>query len=400
MSCAGFFGMLSYPFTRTSATPYFNTAYGSENLPWAMAAAAGLSLIVILIYNDLVKKIPLLWITIGSTALIIVVNSAFGLSMGAHPRWMALLYYAWSDVYVMLIVEQFWSISNTIFDRHSAKNLYGVFLGAGALGGLAGNALVIRLATDVGSGNLIFFCGVALLLFLLFIALLKGEIAGNEISRQKMLVEHEVADRSYLGGLTLVLKSRYLMLITMLVVAIQLYINALYFAYNLKLDEAIKTVDTQSAAYAKIFFIIQLLTIFCAFVLTPLALRLLGITRTHYSIFGIIFAMFIAVLISPKLIIFAAIFVVAKSFDYSVFRAAKEILLVPLTTAEKFQAKGFIDIFMYRFSKAIAAFGIIAITGWLNIRLSYMIGFGIALWFIAITLILRIYRSQFSVRST
>jgi AAA family ATP:ADP antiporter len=44
-------------------------------------------------------------------------------------------------------------------------------------------------------------------------------------------------------------------------------------------------------------------------------------------------------------------FVLFKAFDYSLFRAAKEILYIPLSFDERYRAKEFIDVFGYRCSK-------------------------------------------------
>jgi len=43
--------------------------------------------------------------------------------------------------------------------------------------------------------------------------------------------------------------------------------------------------------------------------------------------------------------------VASKAFDYSLFRAAKEILYIPLSHAEKTQGKAFVDMMSYRMAK-------------------------------------------------
>jgi AAA family ATP:ADP antiporter len=46
---------------------------------------------------------------------------------------------------------------------------------------------------------------------------------------------------------------------------------------------------------------------------------------------------------------------VFKGLDYSVFRAAKEILYIPLSFDARYRAKEVIDVFGYRFSKGGSA---------------------------------------------
>lgn len=393
---AAFFGLLGYPFTRTSAAPYFNAAYGSEYLSWAMIAAAILAIVVVVFYNRFAKRFALIPLCIATTSFIILVTLIFGLVMGHHPRWVALLYYAWSDVYIVILVEQFWSISNTLFDKPTAKKYYGIFITSGSVGGLVGNGLVARLAEQFGSGNMIFLCSISLGLFVLFIYLLHRSITNREELRKLFNIEHDLAESSTVGGASLVFRSRYLTLIALLILATQIYINGAYFIYNRFLDASTQLVDSQSALYGQIFFIIQIVTIFSAFILTPLSLKFLGVGKTHFSIIGVTMVIFGMATISPHLAFLALLFVVAKSFDYSIFRAAKEMFYLPLHVAEKFQAKSFIDVFVYRFSKAIAALGIILVGQILDLSIFFLVGFGLLLWLILITLILRIYKNATS----
>jgi AAA family ATP:ADP antiporter len=391
LTLAAFFGTLSYPFTRTSAAPFFNAAYGAHNLAWAMIAAATLAVIVVVIYNRLAKRFALIPLCICAMLCIIVITLFFAFIMGRHPRWMALLYYAWSDVYILILVEQFWSISNTLFDKATAKKYYGVFLTGGAFGSMAGNGLAMKLAEPFGSENMIFLCCLFLGLFTLLIYLLNRSINARNDLKPKFNIEHNLADSSTFGGASLVFKSRYLTLIAILILATQLYINGSYFIFNSYLSELASTVDKQSALYGKTFFFVQIITITCSVAITPLSLRFFGVAKTHLGIVGMIILIFCAATLHPGLALVAILFIVAKGFDYSIFRAAKEMLYLPLHIAEKFQAKSFIDVFVYRFSKAGAALLLILIQGTLNLSPFYLVGFGIALWFVTIILLLRIY---------
>jgi ATP/ADP translocase len=54
--------------------------------------------------------------------------------------------------------------------------------------------------------------------------------------------------------------------------------------------------------------------------------------------------------------------IASKSMDYSLFRAAKEILYIPLGVKEKTQGKAVIDILGYRVAKAFASGILLAVT--------------------------------------
>jgi ATP/ADP translocase len=53
----------------------------------------------------------------------------------------------------------------------------------------------------------------------------------------------------------------------------------------------------------------------------------------------------------PRYAAIAVAKVASKAFDYSLFRAAKEILYIPLGHAERTQGKAFVDMMSYRMAK-------------------------------------------------
>ena len=57
----------------------------------------------------------------------------------------------------------------------------------------------------------------------------------------------------------------------------------------------------------------------------------------------------------PRFAAMASAKVASKAFDYSLFRAAKEILYIPLSYDARYRAKQVIDAFAYRFSKGATA---------------------------------------------
>jgi len=403
LTIAAFFGLLGYPFTRTTAAPYFNAAFGASKLPWAMIAAAVLAIIVVVTYNQLAKRYRLLPLCISMISGIVVINIFFGFAMRSNPKWLSLVFYAWSDVYILILVEQFWSISNTLFDKQTAKKYYGLFLGSASIGAMLGNAMVAKLAEPVGSHNMIFLSSISLTIFVICIALLYRSITQHAEFKDCFKIEKDLAESSFVGGASLVFKNRYISIIAFLTLATQLYINSSYFLYNTRLAETVDVLDKQSALYGEIFFIIQLVTIFFSAVVTPLLLRFIGVAKTHYSVITTIILLFLASLIYPHLMLFAILFITAKSLDYSTYRAAREMFYIPLHVAEKFQAKSFIDVFFYRFSKALTALLIIVMVDIFHldtkIFTNILIGSGIFLWLILIVTILRMYNDDKIIKS-
>ena len=62
-----------------------------------------------------------------------------------------------------------------------------------------------------------------------------------------------------------------------------------------------------------------------------------------------------AFLVTPVFAVMVVAKVASKAFDYSIFRAGKELLYLPLSSAEKTQGKAVVDMLTYRVAKGAAS---------------------------------------------
>ena len=132
--------------------------------------------------------------------------------------------------------------------------------------------------------------------------------------------------------------------------------------FNGLVETDITDKDMRTAFYGRFYgqwlgisaFVLQL----CAgIVLRVIPIRILhpGIPVVHL-IAGAVLTM------APSLRSGATAFLLFKALDYSLFRAAKEILYIPLSFDARYRAKQVIDSFGYRFAKGGSA-GVITLVG-------------------------------------
>ena len=127
--------------TRSLAQPWnpcIRTCTG-ENEPWAWLGVALLVTLVVGAYSRAAGRNTL-------NQLLVLLLSGFilaGLLLLAEngSEWAVFLLYLWKDIYIVVLVELFWSISNSVFPAHAAKWLYGVFSCVGGLGAFTGGRL-------------------------------------------------------------------------------------------------------------------------------------------------------------------------------------------------------------------------------------------------------------------
>ena len=84
----------------------------------------------------------------------------------------------------------------------------------------------------------------------------------------------------------------------------------------------------------------------------------------------------------------AGVKVASKCFDYSIYRAAKELLYIPLDYEEKTKGKSVVDIITYRVGKGGASLLVLALQGLALARLVPQLTLGLVVAWIAVTILI------------
>jgi AAA family ATP:ADP antiporter len=119
--------------------------------------------------------------------------------------------------------------------------------------------------------------------------------------------------------------------------------------------------DAETAFQGWFFGTLNTSVLLLQFIVTPLALNFVGLRWVHILMPMIHFAAITAALIEPNVMTVGLAFFLFKAFDYSIFRAAKEILYVPLSFDERYRAKEIIDVFGYRTGKGASSVVIVGL---------------------------------------
>ena len=115
-------------------------------------------------YTWVVSRLP------GKAALAITQIGMVGVLIGfwflfqTGAAWVSAAFYLMGLILGILLISQFWTVANLVYDARQAKRLFG-FVGAGApLGGMAGSFITQTLTDDIGTTNLLLVSSGMLLL--------------------------------------------------------------------------------------------------------------------------------------------------------------------------------------------------------------------------------------------
>ena len=332
-----------YELVRSPANTLFKAAYGKEALPYAMAATPIGIVFLLYIYGRLLTWLGPRWTlmitTFGSCAILATSYSAIiqGWTFAA-----AVLYVV-REAYIVLLMEQYWSFLNSTLGEANARRLNGPICGIGSAGSIAGAFLVGHYATSLGTATLLLL-GSAITLPTIALTYLAYRFGGQPQPRPD-------EPHSDTLGSKLLLRQPILAILLLVILLTQAIAGLTDLSFQGILQDVIPNPDKQTEYSGWFYMWLNIAAAVMQFGITPLLLWLVPTRRIHVVI-PLVHVVTCAYLwSSPTLLSAGAAYMVFKVLDYSIFRAAKELLYIPLSFDARYRAKELIDVFGYRFGK-------------------------------------------------
>jgi AAA family ATP:ADP antiporter len=286
--------------------------------------------------------------------------------------------YAWKDLYVVALVEIFYTYTNTVLSIKKASWIYGFFGAIGSIGGLIGNVAVGKIALKYGSERVLIIV-VPLLVLMAVLGQITAFIHGPAKKPEPVSKEVKAAESRELplvGAVKVVQKSSYLWLMFFLIIVVQVAMTLIDYEYNHVIEETFANVDKRTEIIGYIYAAVSVTTLIFN-VLTGPIIGAVGVGGTMLIIPALLGAGMVGFLIYPVFAIIAAVKITGKVMDYSLFKAAKNLLYIPLSYEEKTAGKSIVDMLTFRLAKGgaslilmpIAAFGAIGLVSPLTLGL-------------------------------
>jgi len=343
------FLLFGYEFIRSVSSSLFIGYYGSANLPWVMAGGPLATIMLVYGYGWLLSlagaRRALLYSSVISAALISLCYTA--LRSGFAPASAVL--YMFREAYIVVLVEQYWSFINSTVPIGRAMLVNGPITGFGSIGAIAGASTVHFFAGRLGTEPLLLFAAVSLLP-----AALMSDLAYRTGGEPQPSPAEERGRQGHLA-LGLFVRNRYLMLLALLIMLTQAVSTALDLNVSRLVELTYTVKNERTAFFGGLYAKLNIVAFALQFGVAPVAMRFVALPVVHAVIPVIHVAACAAALVRPGLATVAFAFIAFKALDYSLFRAAKEMLYIPLSYDERYRAKSVIDAFGYRLSKGLLA---------------------------------------------
>lgn len=332
-----------YELVRSPSNTLFKAAYGKEGLPYVMAATPVAVLLMLYIYGRLLTWLgprnTLITTTLASCALI---AGSYG-AIAMQWKFAAIILYITREAYIVLLMEQYWSFLNSTLGDASARRLNGPICGIGSAGSIVGALLVGTLSHSLGTAALLLLGAVITLPTALF-----GYLAYRHAGQPKPAPQEPPSDSL---GARLFTRQPVLAILLIVILLTQAISGLTDLSFQGILQDTIPDPDSQTAFSGRFFMWLNIFAAAMQFAITPLLLWLLPVRWIHRVIPLVHVCTCLYLWRSPTLFSAGLAYMVFKVVDYSIFRAAKELLYIPLSFDSRYRAKELIDVFGYRFGK-------------------------------------------------
>lgn len=377
-----FFFLLGSYYILRPVRDAMGTVYGSDQLEKLYTYTFLATLVAAPIYGAVASRLKLSTLLPWVYGFFVVnILMFYGLfQSGLEDRSVAAIFFVWVSVFNMFITSVFWSFMADVFSKTQAKRLFGVIAAGGSFGAAAGPAITALLVSSIGTNNLLLISAAGFTLVVVIVILLEKEKArlGSLVEED---VQHTTMSRRLQGGAAdgffLLMKSPYLLLIAAFILMLTWISTVLYFQQADLVSRAFETREARTQAFAVVDLVVNVGAIFVQIFGTSRLISRFGITSALTLVPVIMVVSFIAIALSPAVLVLLGVQAVRRIAEYAVARPGREMLFTVVDQESKYKAKNVIDTVVYRFGDLSAAWIIAALSA-VGLTASGLAIFGVA----------------------
>lgn len=344
-----------YIISKTVRDALFLTKFGALNLPYVTIGIAVVLGPIVAVYIRIARHVKQ-HLLVSSTLLFFILNVVlFWWLFQFQFDWLYPVIYIWAGIYGVIAPMQVWTLSNFVLTTRQAKRLFGFIGSGGVLGGITGGFFSSWMVSLIGTENLLLsialFLGICVLLvnFMWFTSVKAAAESQPELSPSP-----EPAPSNFGQSLSLITKSRYLLLIAGIITIASIVTSLVDFQFKWVAKQSLDSKDELTAFFGNFYGYLGLGAFLLQLFLTRRLMQNLGIGFT-------IFLLPVGLLLGSVVLIFfltlwAAVMLKGPDqlLKHSVDKSTVELLYLPVPPQTKAAVKPFIDTIIWRLSDGMA----------------------------------------------
>jgi ATP:ADP antiporter, AAA family len=319
------------------------------------------SLLLVPIYGAVVARLPrrvfLPW-TYGTIAAALVLLATLLPAAGTNLV-IGRVFYVFISVLNLFTISVFWSFLLELFRREQTKRLFGVIAAGGTAGALAGPLFTDVAVPSIGNTGVLVVGAGLFVAAIGFQRLLLSVWTGGGSGEPEDVAAADESARAIGGGMFagigLVLKSPYMLGISLFVVMLAAVSTVLYFEQLRLVELTYPAVEDRTRVFARMDWIVQSLTIVSQIFLTGRIATRRGLAVLLSMVPTAMIVGFLILAAWNTFPVLAIIFIARRFGEYAFVRPGREMLWAPLDPESKYKAKNIVDVQVYRGADVLAA---------------------------------------------
>jgi len=351
MFAYSFLAMAGYNIVKPATRSQFIDSLGADNIPYVQLVAGLIMGFVIQGYTSAMRLLPRRWVFAATQAVMVGLLLVFWSLFKTNTSTVSVAFYLWGVLAGSLLISQFWSLANDIYDARQAKRIFGFIGGGASLGGIVGAGFAGQYARAIGTNNLLLVAA----LFLAVCGVIVSSIAMREKPTGADVPLGEEKGMSPREAIALLIKSRHFLIIALVISFAAIGAGIVEQQLNMAAQAYIPGKDGRTAFLANVIFYSSMAGFVIQMTLTSRLHRFLGIGFALVLLPVTLGGTGILMLATGALWSATTARVLDTSLRYTVDKTTREILFMPLPTTMKYRAKPFADVAVDRFAKGLGA---------------------------------------------
>lgn len=354
--------LASYYVLKTVREALILSEASAEVKSYANAVQAVLFLLIVPAYGAFasrVNRVRLIgWVTafFMSHLLIFFLLSRSGTRVG-------IAYFIWVGIFNYLVIAQFWAFANDLYSEEQGKRLFPI-IGVGAsLGAVFGAIATKNVFERIGPYELMLIAG-AMLAICIFLTVVSHR---RDARRSEKHVQETEKPLGKEGGFRLIFQKRYLLLIALLILLLNLVNTTGEFVLGkFVATEAARLHGADDAAraarsafigrfYGDFFFWVNLVSFLMQMLLVSRIFKFIGVRGALFVLPLISLTGYGMLAFIPILGLVRLTKILENSTDYSLMNTTRHALFLPTSREAKYKAKAATDTFFVRFGDMLQA---------------------------------------------
>jgi len=332
---------------------------GPEDLPLAYILTALLMGFIVTFHTKFQEILPRRTLIVSSLLFFIITCLLFGLFLPMEKSILPLVNWIWANIYVVVLVTQFWIVVNDIFNPREAKRLIGFFGSGGILGGIVGGEITALLARSRFSDSLLVIAAGMLIVCVFIVhSAVSPRLEAQKTGKTKSFAKGTAADLKKIGfkdSFNTVKNSPYLKVLAGIVTLTLIVSTLIDFQFNSIIKNELSGGKELTVFFGHFNAGLMIMAFFLQLLMTSNVIKRFGIRFTLLFYPAILFLCSCGIFFAPVLLMAILIKGSDKSLSYSINQSVRELLYIPIHPKVKYKAKIFIDMFLNRFAKGIGA---------------------------------------------